>query len=96
MNGLFSYSNGVPFLVPAFDNGTTAEGLLTLAQRPSLVGNPVGPNHTLNAAAFVAPAPFAIGNAPRAISGVRNPSGNDLDFSAITNTRGGVVRRYNA
>lgn len=96
VNGLFSYSNGVPFLVPSYDNGTTAEGLLTFAQRPSLVGNPVGPNHTLNAAAFVAPAPFTIGNAPRAISGVRNPSGNDLDFSAIKNNRWGDGNRYNA
>lgn len=96
VNGIFTYSNGAPFLVPSFDNGTTAEGLFTLNQRPSLVGNPVGPNHTLNAAAFVAPAAFTIGNAPRVISGVRNPSGNNLDFSAIKNTRWGDGNRFNA
>ena len=96
VNGINSYSNGVPFLVPSFDNGTTSEGLLTFAQRPSIVGSPVGPNHKLNAAAFVAPAPYTIGDAPRVISGVRNPSNNNLDFSAIKNTRFGETSRYNA
>lgn len=96
VNGINSYSNGVPFLVPSFDNGTTAAGLLTFAQRPSIVGSPVGPNHTLNASAFVAPAPYTIGNAPRVISGVRNPSSNNLDFSAVKNTRWGDSARYNA
>jgi hypothetical protein len=94
-NGIFTYANGVPFLTPGFDNGTTSEGLLTFGQRPSLNGNPVGPNHTLNASAFVAPAPYTIGNAPRTISGVRNPSGYNLDFSAIKNTRFGSTGRFN-
>lgn len=96
VNGINTYAIGVPFLVPSFDNGTTQEALLTFAQRPNIVGNPVGPNHTLNAAAFVAPAPFTIGDAPRVISGVRNPSTNNLDFSAIKNTRFGDGNRYNA
>ena len=95
VNGIFTYATGVPFLVPSFDNGTTSAGLFTFSQRPSIVGNPVGPNHTLNAAAFVAPAPFTIGNAPRTISGVRNPSSNNLDFSAVKNTRFGDNNRYN-
>ncbi len=96
VNGIFTYSDGVPFLTPSFNNGTTQSALLTFAQRPSLVGSPVGPNHTLNAAAFVAPGAYTIGNAPRTISGVRNPSGNNLDFSAIKNTKWGDSGRYNA
>jgi hypothetical protein len=95
VNGIFTYATGVPFLVPSYDNGTTSSGLLTFSQRPNIVGNPVGPNHTLNASAFVAPAPFTIGNAPRAISGVRNPSSNNLDFSAVKNTKFGDGNRYN-
>ena len=96
LNSIFSYSNGTPFLVPEVENGTTESALLTFAQRPSLVGNPVGPNHTLNAAAFAYPAPYTIGDAPRVISGVRNPSANDLDASLIKNTRWGDGNRFNA
>ena len=96
LNSIFSYSNGVPFLVPEVENGTTESALLTFAQRPELVGNPVGPNHTLNAAAFAYPAPYTIGDAPRVISGVRSPSSNDLDASIIKNTRWGDGNRYNA
>ena len=96
VNSIFSYSNGAPFLVPEVENGTTESALLTFAQRPTLVGNPVGPNHTLNAAAFGYPAPYTIGNAPRVISGVRNPSSNNLDASLIKNTRWGDGNRFNA
>ncbi|MBB5057960.1 hypothetical protein HDF16_002666 [Granulicella aggregans] len=96
VNGILTYSGGTPFLTPSYDNGSTASGLLTFAQRPSLSGNPVGPGKSLNAAAFVAPAPFTIGNAPRTIPGVRNPSSNNLDFSAVKNTRWGDSSRYNA
>ncbi|HLI75753.1 MAG TPA: TonB-dependent receptor [Acidobacteriaceae bacterium] len=96
LNSIFSYSDGPPFLVPEVENGTTEAALLTFAQRPSLIGNPVGPNHTLNTAAFAYPAPYTIGNAPRVISGVRNPSSNDLDASLIKNTRFGDGNRFNA
>jgi hypothetical protein len=96
VNGIFTYTGGTPFLTPGYDNGSTASGLLTFAQRPSLSGNPVGPGKTLNAAAFAAPAPYTIGDAPRTIPGVRNPSSNNLDFSAIKNTRWGDGSRYNA
>ena len=96
VNGILTYSKGTPFLTPSYDNGSTASGLLTFAQRPSLVGNPVGPGKSLNAAAFVSPAAFTIGNAPRTIPGVRNPSNNNLDFSAVKNTRWGDSSRYNA
>jgi hypothetical protein len=96
VNGIFTYSGGTPFLTPSYDNGSTTSGLLTFAQRPSLAGNPIGPGKTLNAAAFVAPAAYTIGDAPRTIPGVRNPSSNNLDFSAIKNTRWGDAGRYNA
>ena len=96
VNGILTYSSGTPFLTPSYDNGSTASGLLTFAQRPSLVGNPVAPGKKLNAAAFAAPAAFTIGNAPRTIPGVRNPSSNNLDFSAVKNTRWGDSSRYNA
>ncbi len=96
VNAIFSYSNGTPFLVPEVENGTTQSALFTFAQRPSIVGNPVGPNHTLNTAAFVYPTAYSIGNAPRVISGVRNPSSNNLDSSLIKNTRWGDGNRFNA
>ncbi len=96
VNGILTYSKGTPFLTPSYDNGSTSSGLLTFAQRPSLVGNPVGPGKSLNAAAFASPAPYTIGNAPRTIPGVRNPSSNNLDFSAVKNTRWGDSSRYNA
>ena len=96
VNGILTYTGGTPFLTPSYDNGSTASGLLTFAQRPSLIGNPVAPGKKLNAAAFAAPAAFTIGDAPRTIPGVRNPSANNLDFSAVKNTRWGDSNRYNA
>jgi hypothetical protein len=96
VNGIFSYSGGTPFLTPQYNNGSTESGLLTYHQRPNLSGNPVNPGKKLNAAAFVAPAPYTIGNAPRTIPGVRNPSSKNLDFSAVKNTRWGNSNRYNA
>ena len=96
VNGILTYSAGTPFLTPSYDNGSTASGLLTFAQRPSLIANPVAPGKKLNAAAFASPAAFTIGDAPRTIPGVRNPSANNLDFSAVKNTRWGDSSRYNA
>ena len=95
INGIYTFNSGTPFLTPAYDNGSTTSGLLTFAQRPSLSGNPIAAGKKLNASAFVSPAAYTIGNAPRTLSGVRNPGSNNLDFSAIKNTRFGTGNRFN-
>jgi hypothetical protein len=99
--GIVTYSTGTPVVLSSIDNGTTSSAIFTLGQRPTWNGKDANlANRTkakwFDTSAFSKPAAYTIGNAPRALSNVRNPSYDNLDFSAIKNTRFGANERYNA
>ena len=100
-SGIINYSTGTPIVLGSVDNGTTPESIFTFSQRPAWDGkNSNLSSHTrnewFNTAVFSKPAPFTIGNAPRSLPNVRNPSYNDLDWSFTKNTRFGSSERFNA
>jgi len=71
-----------------------------LGQRPTEVaGDPNINNkslaHWFNTAIFSQPAPFTIGNAPRALPNARNPGYTDADMSLFKNNYIGRAERYN-
>ena len=99
--GIVNYATGTPIILAAIDNGTTRESIFTQGQRPSWSGKDANlPNRNkhewFDITAFSKPAPFTIGNAPRTLPNVRNPSFDNLDFSLIKNTMFGSGERYNA
>ncbi len=99
--GIVNYATGTPIVLSAIDNGTTSEAIFTLGQRPTWSGkdaNLSSRNKTkwFDTSVFSKPAPYTIGNAPRALPNVRNPSYDNLDFSLIKNTHFGASDRYNA
>ncbi len=99
LNGIVSYSNGTPLVIGGYDNGTTAAALFTFAQRPNVTGQNFKATHSTNAqffntASLAKTLPYTIGNAPRVMSNVRNPSYNNLDSSLVKNTRFGPGERF--
>ncbi len=95
--GIENWSTGNPVVLGSFDNGTTAETIFTLGQRPawnqkkSSAGT--APFKAFDWQDFAKPAPYTIGNAPRALSWVHNPDSQNFDFSLTKNTKFG--ERYN-
>ena len=74
VSGVTTFKSGFPIAITTGDNNTNSFGG---NQRPNLVGNPSLSNPTIqqwfNTAAFVQPAPFTFGNAPRYMGNVRAP-----------------------
>jgi hypothetical protein len=95
--GIENWSTGNPVVLNTFDNGTTAETIFTLGQRPTWNGKSsksgTAPFTAFDWQDFAKPAPYTIGNAPRALSWVHNPDSRNFDFSFTKNTRFGD--RYN-
>ena len=95
ISGIENWSTGTPLLLSSYDNGTTAEALYAnnapAPQRPSM--GPVSPKLTspshnawFNTNGFVAPPNFTVGNAPRTMYNINNPSYQDLDLQLAKNT----------
>ena len=100
LNGIVSYSNGTPLIIASYDNGNTAKSIFSFAQRPVLTGQDFKAAHStkaqfFNTASLARTPNFTIGNAPRVMSDVRNPSYNNFDSSLVKNTRFGSNERYN-
>ena len=95
--GIENWSTGNPVLLGSFDNGTTAETIFTLSQRPAWNNNKstkgTAPFTAFDWQDFSKPADYTIGNAPRATSWVHNPDSQNFDFSLTKNNRFGD--RYN-
>ena len=100
VNGIVSYSSGTPLVISSYDNGNTAKSIFTLGQRPVLTGQDFKAAnstkaHFFNTAALTQTPAYTIGNAPRVMPDVRNPSYNNFDSSLVKNTRFGSNERYN-
>ena len=100
-NGIVTYADGTPVILQGIDNGTTAESIFTFSQRPAWTGKDANlSNHTVNkwfdTAQFSKPAAFTIGNAPRTLPNVRNPSYDNLDASLVKNNKWGSSDQYDA
>jgi TonB dependent receptor len=97
--GIENWSTGNPVVLSSFDNGTTKSTLNTLGQRPAWDGKKTSsgtaPFSSFNWQDFSKPAPYTIGNAPRALSWVHNPDSQNFDFSLTKNTKFGDSGRYN-
>jgi Carboxypeptidase regulatory-like domain len=95
--GIENWSTGNPVVLNTFDNGTTAETIFTLGQRPAWNGKSsssgTAPFTKFDWQDFAKPAPYTIGNAPRALGWVHNPDSQNFDFSLTKNTKFGD--RYN-
>ena len=97
VGGIVSYNSGTPIVLGGVNDNT---GLLGGGQRPTQVlrsGRIANANNNewFNTAAFVQPAPFTIGNAPRVLPDVRNPGFTNADLSVFKNTYVGANERYN-
>jgi len=95
VSGIENWSTGTPIVLGSFDNGTTAEalwagnapfsqrvawsGISAKEQKPSY-------HQWFNSNVFSKPISYQIGNAPRALKDVNNPSYQDLDFQLAKNT----------
>jgi hypothetical protein len=100
VNGIVTYSSGTPLIIGGYDNGSTSSAIFTSGQRPDATGMDYKTAHPtkaqfFNTAALAKTAPFTIGNAPRVMPDVRNPSYNNFDSSLVKNTRFGPSERYN-
>jgi hypothetical protein len=103
ISGIENWSTGNPIVLGSFDNGTTAEALWAgnapFSQRVEWSGISAKlqkPSYKLwfNPNVFSKPASYVIGNAPRALSEVNNPSYQDLDLQVAKNTKLGASERY--
>lgn len=100
VNGIVNYATGTPVVLASVDNGTTAASIFTFGQRPAWSGkSPKISNqtraHWFDTTPYSKAAPYTIGNAPRVIANVRTPSYDNLDFSAVKNSRWGADNRFN-
>jgi hypothetical protein len=104
ISGIENWDTGTPIVLSSVSNGTTTQADQSpFNQRPAWTGQSAklqSPSYTaahpwFNPNVFSVPISFAIGNAPRALSGVNNPSYQDLDFQLAKNTRWGATERYN-
>jgi hypothetical protein len=96
ISGIENWSTGTPLIPGGFDNGTTAEALWAnnspFSQRVEWSGldpklhNP-SYKEWFNPNVYSKPISFQIGNAPRTISDVNNPSYQDLDLQIAKNTQ---------
>jgi len=90
MSAIYTFQSGGPL---AFSSATNTNFSQGGGQRPNLVGDPklADGEQTLtrwfNTAAFVPPAAYAFGTAPRSIGSVRSHGISGTDFSVVKNTR---------
>jgi hypothetical protein len=94
--GIVSWNSGNPIVLSAAIEQT---GLFTLGQRPTeALGNAnishKTKDHWFNTALFSQPAPFTLGNAPRALPNAHVPGTTNADLSAIKNNYIGDSKRY--
>ena len=101
VTGIENWSTGTPIVLGSVDNGTTVEvDQSPFAQRPAWTGRTAklsSPSYRqwFNTNVFSMPQSFAIGNAPRALWDVNNPSYQDMDLAILKNTKWGDKERYN-
>src|SRR5262249_48154462 len=80
--GISTVKSGFPLSIFASSNNTNSFGG---NQRPNIVGNPhldhPAPELWFNTNAFVQPAPFTFGNAPRTMANLRSHGTNNFDLS---------------
>lgn len=100
ISGIESWNTGTPIVLSSVDNGTTKEAIFTQNQRPSWTGASAklsSPSRSkwFNPAVFSTPAAYAIGNAPRALADVNNPSSQNIDLSLTKNSKFGPNERGN-
>jgi outer membrane receptor protein involved in Fe transport len=90
VSAIYTYQSGGALLFSSATNTNFSQGG---GQRPNLTGNPAlaDGERTLarwfNTAAFVAPAAYAFGAAPRSLGGIRSDSLANVDFSIVKNTK---------
>jgi hypothetical protein len=81
ISGVATFKSGFPIAITTGTNNTNSFGG---SQRPNLVGDPTLSNPSIhewfNTAAFVQPAPFTFGNAPRYMGNVRAPGMEKFDI----------------
>jgi hypothetical protein len=101
VSGIETWYTGTPVYLSSADNGTTKEtDQNPFGQRPAWTGQTAklqSPTYKqwFNPNVFSMPASFAIGNAPRALWDVNNPSFQNLDLAILKNTMWGNNERYN-
>jgi carboxypeptidase family protein/TonB-dependent receptor-like protein len=101
VSGIETWYTGTPVYLASADNGTTKEtDQNPFGQRPAWTGQTAklqSPTYKqwFNPNVFSMPASFAIGNAPRALWDVNNPSFQNLDLAILKNTMWGNSERYN-
>lgn len=94
--GIVTWNSGNPIVLGAAIEQT---GLFTLGQRPlEAHGDANLPNKNIhewfNTSLFSQPAPFTLGNAPRALPNAQVPGTTDADLSVIKNNYIGDSKRY--
>lgn len=101
ISGWENWNTGTPIVLGSVNNGTTTQvDQNPFGQRPAWTGETAklqSPSYKLwfNPNVFSMPASFAIGNAPRTLWDVNNPSYQDLDLALLKNTKWGATERYN-
>ncbi len=101
ISGIENWSTGTPIVLGAVSNGTTTQAdQSNFGQRPAWSGRTAklqSPSYRqwFNPNVFSMPQSFAIGNAPRTLANVNNPSSQNLDLSLAKNNVWGADRRYN-
>lgn len=80
LNGIWTIQTGTPLVVRGTNN-FTGIGYPNIAGNPMLPGGERTPVRWFNTEAFVNPADFTIGNAPRTLPTTRGPGLNDTSFS---------------
>jgi hypothetical protein len=95
LSGIENWSTGTPIVLAGVDNGSTAEALYAgnapAKQRAEMTSFSAVPQNKsykqwINPLAFTEPASYVIGNAPRALPNLNNPSYQDLDLQLAKNT----------
>jgi len=91
VSGIENWSTGVPYLMNTVNNVTQQADQSPFAGRPYWTGqSPKVTKQTFsqwfNSNVFESPEPFTIGNAPRTLKSVDDPSYQNLDFQLAKNT----------
>src|SRR6185369_5862152 len=90
LSAIYTYQSGGPL---AFSSATNTNFSQGGGQRPNLVGDPTLPDgeraltRWFNTAAFVPPAAYAFGTAPRSLGDIRSDQLSSMDFSVVKNTK---------
>jgi hypothetical protein len=96
VSGIENWSTGTPLVMGGVDNGTTAEALWAnqapFSQRPDWSGTTAklsSPSYKewFNTSVYSLPLPYEIGNAPRTLRDVNNPSYQNIDLQLAKNTK---------